>query len=79
MKNMKKSGKMLAALLLCALFLISLNACSQKPGETLLPQPTFDSDRAPDAEDAKAILEYLTSPQLQGRAVGSDGKVTTAD
>lgn len=79
MEKRKKNARALAALFLCVLFLIPLNACSRKPEASILTQPTFDSERAPDAEDARAILEYLTSPQLQGRAVGSDGNVTAAD
>ena len=74
---------------LCLCLLLSLCACARKEmsapdaepevqEETIYTLPELSPEAEPDAASAQALLEYLTSPQLAGRAVGSDGNVRTA-
>lgn len=82
---MKQKRSAAPALLLCLSLLLTLCACAKPeapspaaPDEEALTFPTFSLEHEPTAKDAEAILEYLTSPQLRGRAVGSDGNVAAA-
>ena len=74
---------------LCLCLLLSLCACARKEmsapdaepevqEEAIYTLPELSPEAEPDAASAQALLEYLTSPQLAGRAVGSDGNVRTA-
>lgn len=77
--------KTLFALLLCLALLLPLGACAKQdvtspsaPETDAATLPALSPEREVTAGDAAAILEYLTSPQLRGRAVGSDANVTAA-
>lgn len=66
---------------LCLLMLLC--ACSKAASEPERPAdsvqlPQLSMQEEVSADDAQAILDYLTSPQLWGRAVGSDGNEAAA-
>lgn len=77
--------KKIMAYILCAAMLLSLWGCGQQtqtestaPTEQERTMPELPLSREATAEDAQGILEYLTSPQLQGRSLGSQGNEAAA-
>ena len=71
-----KTGKRIGSLLLALMLLLALAACGAAPEAAWTPEKLAAGEIT--EQSAADLLAYLTSPVLQGRAVGSDGNVQAA-
>ena len=70
------TGKRIGSLLLALMLLLALAACGATPNTAWTPEKLAAGEIT--EQSAADLLTYLTSPALQGRAVGSDGNVQAA-